>query len=201
MQLWSTPSSPFARKVRVTIHELGLTDRIELVVVNPWTDPRLRALNPLAKVPTLVLDDGSALFESGVICEYLDALASRPRLYPAPGPERWRALRLQGLADGAATAAGRLFADEHRPEHDRSQAVMRRLGLAIDGCLGALEDEALFGERITIGDIAVAVFAEYLDFRWPDRDWRGARPRLAAGCARFAARSSMTSTPYATLAP
>jgi len=199
MQLWYAPSSPFSRKVRVAAHELGLTDRIELIPVNPWTDARLRALNPLSKVPTLVLDQGDVLFESSVICEYLDALDDSPRLHPASGFERWRALRLQGLADGAATAAGRLFADEQRVAQERSETVMLRLGVAMEACLDALEQEAVFSGRVTIGDIAVAAFLHYLDFRWPDRDWRRGRPALAGGCARFAERPSMVSTSYTVL--
>ncbi len=79
-QLWYAPTSPFARKVRIAAHELGLADALELVEVNPWTDARLRALNPLAKVPTLVLASGDALYEPGVICDYLDAAGAERRL-------------------------------------------------------------------------------------------------------------------------
>jgi len=90
MELWYAPTSPFARKVRVAAHELGVADAIQLVEVDPWTDPRLRNLNPLAKVPTLVLDDGEIVWESGLIAERLDALSGAPALFPPAGTERWR---------------------------------------------------------------------------------------------------------------
>ncbi|PWK86687.1 glutathione S-transferase family protein [Fulvimonas soli] len=198
MQLWYAPTSPFARKVRIAAGELGLAGRIELVRVDPWTDVRLRALNPLAKVPTLVRDDGGVLYESAVICDYLDALAPRRLLHPADGEARWRALLLQGLADGAATAAGRLYADERRPAHERSEAMMARFREAIGTSLDALDADRHLADGVGIGQVAVAAFVSYLDFRWPERDWREGRPRLAAWFDAFARRDSMTGTPYAT---
>lgn len=190
MELWYTTTSPFARKVRVAAAELGLADRLALVRVDPWTDPRLRALNPLAKVPTLVRDDGGVLFESAVICEWLDSLGDRPRLFPPSGPDRWRALLIQGLADGAMTAAGRLFAAERSPAAERSDRMMARFAEARDAVLDRLEREEL-EDRPGIGEIAAASLLGYLDFRWPDRDWRGPRPRLAAWFRHFGARASM----------
>lgn len=196
MQLWYAPTSPFARKVRIAACELGLDAQIELVEVNPWTDLRLRAINPLSKVPTLVLDTGEVLFESSVICDYLDSLSCPPRLCPARGHERWRALRLQGLADGACTAAGRLYADEHRPENERSEAMMERFGVTIDASLDMLETDETVPNGLTIGHVAVAAFVAYLDFRWPEKDWLGTRPRLTAWFDGFSRRPSMTSTGY-----
>lgn len=195
MQLWYAPTSPFARKVRIAACELDLSD-IELVEVNPWTDQGLRTINPLSKVPTLVLDNGAALFESAVICDYLDALGPRRRLHPGDGPERWRALLLQGLADGASTAAGRLYADEHRPDTERSDLMMRRFALAIETALDALEARTALHDLPTIGEISVAAFLGYLSFRWPGRDWRNGRPGVAAWFERFSRRPSMTSTPH-----
>lgn len=194
MQLWYAPTSPFARKVRIAAHELDLGDRIELVEVNPWTDERLRALNPLGKVPALVPDGGDALFESTVICDYLDALGPRRRLHPQDGPERWRALLLQGLADGASTAAGRLYADERRRTDERSAAMMERLALSIETSLDWLEAKATLADVPTVGEISAAAFLGYLDFRWPERDWRTHRRGLAGWFERFALRPSMTGT-------
>jgi glutathione S-transferase len=190
MDLWYAPTSPFARKVRVAAHELGLDHRLRLIETNPWTDARLRALNPLAKVPTLVLDDGEVVWESGVIAERLAAMAPAQDLFPAAGERRWRALSLQALADGASTAAGRLFADEHRPPNERSETMLARFAATLEAVLDHLEQEALAAAP-TIGEIAVAVFLGYLDFRWPARDWRAGRPRLGAWFDDFAARPSM----------
>jgi glutathione S-transferase len=193
MELWYTTTSPFARKVRIAVAELGLTDQIALVRVDPWTDDRLRERNPLSKVPTLVLDDGTALPESSLICEWLDHLSDERKLCPVQGPDRWRALRLQGIADGAATAVGRLFADEHRPETERSEAMMVRFAAARDSVLDALEHEDLDGEP-RIGEVAVLALLGYLDFRWPERDWRSGRPRLANWAKLMFKRPSMAST-------
>ncbi|MEI2385995.1 glutathione S-transferase [Breoghania sp. JC706] len=184
MELWYSTTSPFARKVRVAAEELGLSSRIRLHETNPWRDDGgLRAVNPLCKVPTLVADDGVddrlVLYESGVICDYLDALGSERRLFPESGHARWRALVLQGLCDGALTAAGRLFAEEQKRNEERSVAMIARFTAAIDAALDDLETRDLAFAEPTIGDICVAVFCGYLDFRWPQRDWRTRRPRLA----------------------
>jgi len=195
MELWYTPTSPFARKVRVAAHELGLQSGLRLVETNPWSDANLRALNPLAKVPTLVLDDGDVLWESGLIAERLEALGRSHRLFPAAGPQRWRALSLQALADGACTAAGRLFADENRPVNERSEAMLVRFAETIKATLDYLERTALV-DPPTIGEISIAVLLGYLDFRWPNRDWRAQRPGLAAWYGRFAARPAMLQTAH-----
>lgn len=195
MKLFHAPTSPFARKVRVTSHELLLSARIELVLVNPWSDARLRSLNPLAKVPTLIRDDGQVLFESAVICEYLDHFAGAG-LFPAPGEARWRALLRQGIADGISAAAGRLFADEQRPATDRSNSVMQRQSAAIEAGLDTLERDAgmLSPELADIGTISVACAIGYLDFRWPDRSWRDGRRGLAEWMDGVRGRPSMIGT-------
>jgi glutathione S-transferase len=193
MDLWYAPTSPFARKVRIAAAELGFTDRLALIRVDPWSDGRLRAINPLAKVPTLVLDDGSVLFESAVICDYLDAMAPQRRLFPPDGPDRWQTLLMHGLADGAMISAGRLFADERRPPDQRSDAMLIRFAQARDATLDSLERATLRDEPM-IGEIAVAALLGYLDFRWPDRDWRDGRPDLSGWFDRFDRRPSMTTT-------
>lgn len=195
MQLWYAPTSPFARKTRIAVAELGLAGQVELIEVNPWTDARLRALNPLAKVPTLVTAQGEVLYESGVICDWLDSLGPR-RLFPEEGPARWRALLLQGLADGAATAVGRLFADERRAPGERSEQMLARFRSARDSALQALEQDLPAAGPPTIGEISVAAFLTYLDFRWPERDWRGTYPRLAGWLAELETRPSLVTTAY-----
>src|SRR5271169_14205 len=100
MRMHSTITSPYARKVWVVAHETGAIDRIERIATNPHTDEYLREDNPLCRVPTLLLPDGDVLFDSPVICEYLDSLHHGPTLFPLNGPERWFALKLQALGDG-----------------------------------------------------------------------------------------------------
>ena len=106
MKLRSSPTSPYVRKVLVTLAETGQQDRVEAISTNPW-DPAtdLPRFNPLGKVPALILDDGVVLVDSPVICEYLDSLHDGDRLFPAAGPARWRVLRQQALADGILDAA------------------------------------------------------------------------------------------------
>ncbi len=198
MKLFYATTSPFARKVRVAAAELGLGDRIELVSANPWADAALRGFNPLAKVPTLLREDGGAMFESSVICEYLDHVAAGG-LFPPPGEARWGALLRQGVADGIGGAAGRLFADERRPAHERSESVMWRQTAAIEAGLDRLEHEAaqLSTELADIGAIAVACALGYLDFRWPERNWRQGREGLAGWLAGVGRRPSMMATAHA----
>jgi glutathione S-transferase len=196
MKLYHSRSSPFSRKVRIAAHELALSSRIELVEINPWSCSALRALNPLSKVPTLRLGNGQVLYESTVICEFLASLGLGPVLYPPKGEALWRALLLQGLADGASTAAGRLYADERRLDSERSSVMMDRFQAAIDSTLDHLEAVGDLGQNFTIGEISVGAFVGYLDFRWPDRDWRAGRPWLSAWYAQFAKRPSMTSTKH-----
>lgn len=195
MKLFYSSTSPFARKVRIAAAEVGLDGDLDLVPVDPWRDPQLRKLNPLSKVPTLVAQDGLALFESALICEYLDALGSK-KLIPQAPSERWRALRLRGLADGTMIAMGRLFADERRPADQRSDEMMARFVLAREASLDWLEGASLQDEP-TIGEVAVAACLGYLDFRWPERRWRTGRDRLASWFDRFSRRPSMTATGHA----
>lgn len=197
LQLWYAPTSPFARKVRVAAFELGVA--LDLVEVDPWTDDRLRALNPLAKVPTLVLPDGEVVWESGLIVERLDGMMGG-RLFPDPGPNRWKALALQGLADGASAAAGRLFAEQRKPPDQRSEMLSERFRQALNASLDRLESED-FPDSPTVGEITVACFLGYLDFRWPGQSWSDKRPRLAAWYREFATRPSMRSTEHRVLEP
>src|SRR5450432_1079384 len=108
MKLYWPASSPFARKVVVAAHEVGLGDRLELTFLRPTptkANPLLSKDNPLSKIPVLILDDGTALFDSPVICEYLDSLHQGPKLVPASGGARWRTLKLQALCDGILDSA------------------------------------------------------------------------------------------------
>lgn len=195
MKLRYSPTSPYARKVRITILELGLSDRVEQVETDPWTDGALRAENPLGKVPSLALADGETLYDSPVICEYLDFLA-KGRLFPAPGPARWKALRQQALGDGLADAIVRRFVEQRRPAEQQATAVIKRQEEAIVAALAAAEREAagLSLKELTIGEIALAAALGYLELRMPQNDWRSAHPRLARWLALFAERPSYAAT-------
>jgi glutathione S-transferase len=197
MKLFSSGASPYARKVAVAAHEAGLIGRIEIVsaTVSPVSiNPEVAAANPLAKVPTLVLDDGQALYDSRVIVEYLDHL-SGGRLTPA-GEDRWRVLRDQAAADGLMDAA--LLARYERAlrpaelkwaEWDAGQ--IGKIERALD--LFEAEFQPATGAP-QIGDIAVACALSYLDFRFPDLAWRNGRPKLTAFGEAFEARPSMVAT-------
>lgn len=197
MKLFFSPASPFARKVMVVAHEVGLADRIERqpATAHPVNrDATIRKENPLGQIPTLVTGDGTALYDSRVICEYLDDLAAGGLF--GTGEARWRALTLQALADGAI-GAGLLIRYEGltRPEERRSaEWTGGQMGKITD----ALERfETLVGaslEEIDIGLITAGCALGWLDFRFPDVGWRNGRPNLASWFARFDERPSMAAT-------
>jgi glutathione S-transferase len=197
MKLFTNSTTPFGRKVHVAAIEIGVFDRIELRELQTSAvapDPDLQAANPLGKIPCLVPDDGSALYDSRVICEYLDGLHDGERLYPAV--DRWEALRLQALGDGIAEAA--LLARYEtalRPEELRWAAWLEGQLAKVTRALDALEPDAdpLVG-RLHIGTIALACALGYLDLRHPSLSWRDGRPRLANWYAGMAARPSMQRT-------
>ena len=198
MKLFYSATSPFVRKCLVSAHELGLADRIELEPASPHPvnrDVTLVARNLLGKAPTLVADDGTVLYDSRVICEYLDALGGR-RLTTAQGPARWVALTEQALGDGIMDAAVLIrYEDTARP------AALRWPGW-VDGQLAKVRDgldeidrrAAGFGGRVDAGTIALGCALGYLDFRYASLSWRAARPVAAAWFGRFAERESMVAT-------
>ena len=200
MKLHSNPASPYGRKVKVVAHETGLFERLtvhnlQTSAVGP--DLGLVADNPLGKIPCLVLEDGGALYDSRVICEYLDTLHHGPRLFPTGGAERWQALRLQALGDGIMDAA--LLARYEtflRPEELRWPAWVDGQLDKVQRALDRLEavDAPGFGGRLDIGIVTVACALGYLDFRYGALDWRRGRSALAEWFAAFAARPSMTGT-------
>ncbi len=189
MILRSSPTSPFGRKVKLVAHAVGLMDRIEIVRAFPADpDDSLRKENPLGKMPALILDDGTTLFDSRVIAEYLADLADDDRVFPEP-PERWSALRLQALADGICDAGVLEVLEERlRPEDRRSPDWIAHQRGKIERGLNELEAAAPhLGEAVHIGHMALAAALGWLDFRFGGR-WRDGRPQLvswfeAAGAA------------------
>ena len=200
MQLFHSPNSPFARKVRVSAAELGLDGRIELVETHvaptrPNRDYAEQA-NPLRKVPALVADDGAVLHDSGVICLYLDALAGGGRLVPADGPERWRVLTGHALASGMTEAAVLLrYETAVRPEEYRWQAWADDQWDRIRAGLAWYEarPDAL-APPLELAQIALGCLLGYLDFRFADRGWRDSCPGLAAWFAELGQRPSFATT-------
>lgn len=195
MQLIYAAASPFARKVRVLAAETGLLDQIELLdtAVLPTTlNERVNALNPLGKIPVLLTDDDETLYDSRVICEYLDTLHPGAKLLPS-GASRWQVLRLAALADGLMDAA--LLARYERA----ARPVELQWPAWLDGQLGKVQRALAELERqveklqgpLDLAQIGVACALGYLDFRFADLDWRAAHPGLAAFQQTFAQRASM----------
>lgn len=196
MKLLYSPFSPFARKVRIVAHETGLQDRVE-VVPTSTEDPAsgLSARNPLNKIPVLETEFGP-LYDSPVICEYLDTLHDGPKLVPAAGADRWRALRWEALADGLMDAALLIrYEITLRPAEKQHEAWVERQKTKIRKSLDQMEaDVAELDGPVTIGAIGAASALGYLDLRFADWGWRETHPRLAAWHAAFAERPSYIAT-------
>lgn len=189
MRLLYSALSPFARKVRVLALEKGLSDQIVLETIAPYADESLRGLNPLNKVPTLVLDGGETVFDSGVICDYVDGLAE-PRLIPAAQPARHRALTLEAAADGMGDAALLIVRERMRPQGEHRQDLFDRQLKAVGAALDLFEKAALSTDCFEIGEIAVAAQLAYLDVREVIA-WRAGRPALSAWFEVVSKRTSM----------
>jgi glutathione S-transferase len=186
LRLNHSAGSPYVRKVMACAIARGLDGRIERDATNPHlSPPELLGVNPLSKVPALLLDDGTALYDSPVICEYLDGLGDAPPLFPPPGPARWTALRRQALADGIMDACVPRRREMGLPPDEGRTAFIARQREAVARAVDALEGEAAsFGDLPTIGEIAVGCALGYLDFRFAAEPWRPGRDRLAAWFAR-----------------
>jgi glutathione S-transferase len=196
MILRSLPHSPYVRKVRVAAHEIGLSARIECVETHVF-DPATPLLgeNPLGKVPALVRDGGSVLYDSTVICQYLDTLHGGTRLFAPDGEALWQSLRRNALGDGLSQAATWNIRERYRAEGERSPRYMAYYERAIERCFAALEGESDALERaFDIGAISIACALSYVDLRYPERNWRRAAPRLGAWYDAVSLRPSMQTT-------
>jgi glutathione S-transferase len=195
MKLRWAAASPFVRKVQLVAHELGLSDRIELVPTDTWGQDEARGDNPLGKIPCLLLDDGSALFDSPVIAEYLDSLHTGPKLHPDTGPARWATLRLQAIGDGICDAAVARRVESNRPDGEKSPSSMTRNKKAVDTALDWLDNNVgQLSGPLNVGHLAVASALGYLDFRFGHEDWRAGRQKLKAWYDDFSQRPSMLQT-------
>lgn len=199
MKLYFAAASPFVRKVLACAIELGLDEHIERLPgkAHPINrDATIIADNPLGQVPTFVTDDGMALYDSRVICEYLDDLAGGDRLFPKGGARRWRVLVAQALGDGLMNAA--ILARYEtilRPQPMQFEAWLRGQMAKIDNALdGIQQNVAAHGEDVDIGTITAGCALGYLDFRFSELDWRASRPALARWFERFSQRPGMVRT-------
>ena len=199
MKLHWSPRSPFVRKVMIVAHERELIERITCVrTVAAMTKPHAELMrdNPLSKIPTLVRDDGVVIYDSPVICEYLDGLDGAPKLFPAGGEARFVALRRQALGDGFLDLL--VLARNERERADPSEVHLESTAMRKAAVLKSLEREAgaLAAAPFGIGHIAIGCALGYLDFRFAGEDWRRDHPRLAAWYGEFAVRPSVRATEH-----
>jgi glutathione S-transferase len=189
MTLLTHPLSPYGRKVKIATALKGLKDRIEAVQVdaNPLDNPEITRANPLGKIPALVIDGDTAIFDSHVICEYLDSLAPAPVLFPKSGVERMRTLTLGSLCDGILDAALLLVYEKRfRPEEKWHPPWQQRQQGKIDRSLDFLErSPPAWGASPDYGHLTLACALGYLDFRHEGK-WRAGHSGLVAWLDEFA---------------
>lgn len=196
MKLHYSVTSPYARKVRVVIIEHEMEDEVELVKANSMAEGAPEIIhNPLSKIPSLILGDGYALYDSPVICEYLDHEAGGKWLLPKEGSRRWTVLRAQALGDGILDAALGLVMESRRPEEERSAMWQERWTGAIHRGVDQIAEEiAEDAKAFDLGRITYVCALGYLDFRLPDLDWRAPHPELADWYDEISARESFART-------
>lgn len=199
-RLLYTAASPFARKVRIVAAEVSVAERLELAhathVTTPMTaNSEIAVVNPLVKIPTLVRPDGTMLYDSAVICEYLDHHFGRGALFPASGEARWAALRLMALADGMTELGIAVRYERARLEglrwDDFISTQTAKIGATLDLIEGEVGD---FADRFTIGQITLVCALDWLAFREVVAGWRATRPALSRWHARLSARPSIGAT-------
>ena len=191
MILYNGPTSPFGRTARVVSLELQIP--LEERIIDVYSATFLDAANPLRLIPTLVLDDGQAIYDSRVICAYFDSISGRPTLYPRD--QLWAVETRSALAIGAMEAGLQRRMEMIRPDGEKSPSVIAKLEQRIDRATDALEALA---PSITLGalridQIVTACALEYADLRYT-RDWRRRCPALSAWLAGFAERPAMVAT-------
>jgi len=198
MKLIIAKPSPFARKVRIALHEKGIKfeERIDM----PWNPGAIVPdINPLGKVPVLISDDGNVIYDSSVIIEYLETLSNEPKLIPTEPSRRIRVRQIEALADGIADAAVLITLEKHRVKMVQSADWIVRQQTKIDAGIAALAEYLgaafLFDDNtISVADIATACTLGYLDLRLPDYTWRENAINLAALSASMEKRTSFSAT-------
>ena len=194
MKLAYSPNSPYVRKCVVLAIQRGIDKQMALWTVGT-TDPTLLEVNPLSKVPTLVLDDGTALYDSPVICEYLDSVGDGPKMFPPAGPARWKALRQEALGDGILDATQPRRREIALPQDEGRQTYIELQQGKVKAALAVLEAEAdSLGMLTNIGEITIACALGYMDFRYANEPWRPGHPKLEAWYAKVSAMPAMART-------
>ncbi len=201
MKLYWSSRSPFVRKVMVFAHECGLAGHIECertLVAMTRPNAELLKINPTGKIPTLLLDDGSALYDSTVICEYLDSLHGGTKLFPPAGPARWTALRRHALGSNLLDNLMLWRNEMLRPQPQQSPETLAAFEQKVRNAVAALEREAdaLAADPVGIGHVAIACALGYTDFRFAALGWRKGHDRIARWYDAFAQRPSMTATAH-----
>lgn len=198
MKLIGSLTSPYVRKVRIVLAEKKI--EYEFEIDSPWSDEsKVRDINPLGKIPVLVLDDNTPLFDSRVIVEHIDNVTPNAKLFPAPNRERTEVKRWEALADGICDAAANAFLEAKRPKSQQSPDWIARqrdkIVRGLEFMAKELGDQPhCMGTHMTLADIAVCVALGYLVFRFPDIEWRDAYPNLARLYDKLMQRPSFTET-------
>ncbi len=184
MKLAFSAASPYVRKVSACAIARGIHDKIERLKIGT-TDPALLQFNPLSKVPTLITDDGTSLYDSPVICEYLDSIGAAPKLFPAPGPARWKALTQEALGDGILDATQPRRRELALPLDEGRKGYIELQQGKVKRAVDLLEKDAgSLGMLTTIGEITIGCALGYLDFRYANEPWRPGHPKLEAWYAK-----------------
>lgn len=199
MKLHWSPKSPYVRKVMIVAHELGAVEQIECVrsvAAMSRTNPAIMADNPLNKIPTLVLDDGRVVFDSLVICEYLDMRFGQGTFFPADPDLRLEALTLHALANGLLDLLILWRNERDKPQDRQTGEWLDAFSGKAAAALDRLDGQAspIAAAPFAIGHVALGCMLAYLDFRFADLAWREGRPALAAWFDGFAARPSAMAT-------
>ncbi|MEO6750086.1 MAG: glutathione S-transferase N-terminal domain-containing protein [Casimicrobiaceae bacterium] len=198
LTLLSAATSPFARKVRIALAEKKI--EYELVETSPWdAQSPVHAANPLSKVPTLTLDDGTQLFDSRVIAEYIDSVSPVSRLIPEPTRQRIAVRRWEALADGICDALVLITQEGKRPAAKRSAEWIARQRQKIDAGVAEMASELADrawcnGDAYTLADIATGCALRYLDLRLAEFDWRDRYPNLAKHSEKLGKRPAFVET-------
>ena len=198
MKLIGSHTSPFVRKVRIVLAEKKI--EYDFVIDSPWLEgSKVPNINPLGKIPALVLDDDTPLFDSRVIVEYIDSVTPNNKLIPAPSRERTEVKRWEALADGICDAAAAVFLEAKRPPAQQSADWIARQRSKITRGLEFMAEELgekpfCMGTHLSLADIAVGAALGYLCFRFADIDWQTAHPNLGRLYAKLMQRPSLADT-------
>ncbi len=198
MKLIGSHTSPFARKVRIVLAEKKM--EYDFVIDSPWLeDSKVPNINPLGKIPVLVLDDETALFDSRVIVEYIDSVTPNNKLFPAPNRERIEVKRWEAVADGICDAAASAVMESKRPKKEQSAAWIVRQREKVERGLEFMADHLgekpfCMGTHFSLADIALGTALGYLAFRFPDINWQENHPNLGKLYNKLMLRPSLADT-------